>query len=40
VLLHAFTKKRAKTPPAEIEIAERRMKDYLKRVESEKRNNA
>ena len=32
VLLHAFTKKTRKTPPAEIETAMRRMADYLERV--------
>ncbi len=32
VLLHAFLKKTQKTPPKEIEIALKRMKDYLERV--------
>ncbi|MBI4321073.1 MAG: type II toxin-antitoxin system RelE/ParE family toxin [Chloroflexi bacterium] len=32
VLLHAFTKKTPKTPPAEIKIAMRRMADYQSRM--------
>lgn len=35
VLLHAFTKKTGKTPPAEIETALRRMNDYRERMEDE-----
>ena len=35
VLLHAFTKKTQKTPRAEIEIAGRRMDDYLQRLGSD-----
>ena len=31
VLLHAFLKKTGKTPPAEIDIAEKRMQDFIKR---------
>lgn len=32
VLLHAFTKKTGRTPPAELELARRRMADYLERT--------
>ncbi|MBI2909636.1 MAG: type II toxin-antitoxin system RelE/ParE family toxin [Chloroflexi bacterium] len=32
VLLHAFTKKTPRTPPAEIHTAARRMDDYLERM--------
>lgn len=32
VLLHAFTKKTPRTPPAEIETAVRRMTDFLERM--------
>ncbi|MBI2862941.1 MAG: type II toxin-antitoxin system RelE/ParE family toxin [Chloroflexi bacterium] len=32
VLLHAFTKKTQKTPPAEIDTAMRRMADYQERM--------
>jgi phage-related protein len=31
VLLHAFLKKTDKTPPAEIDIAEKRMQDFINR---------
>jgi phage-related protein len=31
VLLHAFLKKTDKTPPAEIDIAEKRMRDFINR---------
>jgi len=31
VLLHAFTKKTQKTPPGEIDIAERRLADFEER---------
>ena len=32
VILHAFTKKTPKTPKSEIKLAEKRMKDFLKRM--------
>jgi phage-related protein len=31
ILLHGFVKKTEKTPPREIELAEQRMSDYIKR---------
>ena len=31
VLLHGFTKKTRKSPPKELDIAEKRMNDYIKR---------
>jgi len=35
VLLHGFAKKTPKTPPREMEIAERRLADYLQRIKGE-----
>lgn len=35
VLLHAFTKKTQQTPRKEIEIAEKRMEDYIRRQKHE-----